>query len=113
MTANDAARALLDLLDRERRMILDGDLNDLNRIAIEKERLSKGLSGLSDPRIMVDLRAASHRNAALLDAAAAGIRDAIARVREIRTQAGRLSTYTQAGQRQAHVTASSKLERRA
>jgi len=113
MTSNDAAYAMLDILDRERKMILDGDISELERFAKEKETIARHLPGLRDPRLISRLSHAARRNANLIEAAAKGVRAAIDRVKDIRAQAGRLNTYTKDGMRASHATSAGSLERRA
>lgn len=113
MTSDDAAHVMLDLLERERELLLDGRVAELDRIAPEKERIAQNLQGLRNPGLIAKLRHEAQRNAAIIDSAAKGVRAAIGRVQDIRNQAGRLNTYTPEGKRASHQMVSGTLERRA
>ncbi|UWR02537.1 flagellar export chaperone FlgN [Ruegeria conchae] len=109
-------KALEDLLDQERKALIGGDLDDLNRLAPEKEDLIDALNGLkvidSDDLVRVQMKVA--RNQALLTSAAEGIRAVAERMSELRRVRQEFSTYDAAGQRNGYsVRLQAKLEKRA
>lgn len=113
MAQSDITRRLLELFDRERRIILDGRIEDLAGLEAEKVALSSRFEEVRDPRELALVRKKAVQSAELLAAATEGIKSALERVRDIRQQAGTLNTYTADGGRSNHATARGKLERRA
>ena len=95
----NATDAMRDLLDRERKAILDGRFDILERMSSEKERLvTLMLRGSTDLGILAELREKSERNGELLTAMRDGIRAAQDRVRKLQKGAEPLQTYDSTGQ---------------
>jgi flagellar biosynthesis/type III secretory pathway chaperone len=104
---------LEDLLDRERAMILEGRITDLERHSVEKARLSERLVGTVPVHALARLRSKADRNQALLEASASGIRSALQHLKEIRCASSRLETYAPDGARVSHGTGQPTVRRRA
>ena len=113
MTQDETLNLIRDIFEEERRMILSGRLADLERMRGRKERALSALTSLRNPDGLKVAQVLAKRNAALLDAAAQGVRAALRRVREIRSQAGSFQTYSRDGEREVHATGPGALERRA
>jgi flagellar biosynthesis/type III secretory pathway chaperone len=113
MQTNEIARLLEDILGQERRLILSGRIPELSQLAPRKEALIGAIASLQDTRTLARLRGAAERNDVLLASASRGIQAALDRVREIRSHAGTLQTYTPDGLRSCVSTVSGSLERRA
>ncbi len=108
--------ALEDLLDAERQIILNGDLQAVGRLAQQKERLLDNPAlAATTPEGLERIRTKASRNGVLLRAAMAGVRAAAARLEALRKGPGALNTYDRDGQRtllgQGQVTGA--LERKA
>lgn len=103
----DPAVAILtnldDLLDRERRALLDGDLDGISRSLREKERLIDALNaaGLTDQDDLVGIQEKVLRNQVLLDGALDGIRAVADRMSALRRIRDTLETYDQTGRKTA------------
>jgi flagellar biosynthesis/type III secretory pathway chaperone len=109
-----ASDALEDLLDRERKAVLGGRFDVLERLAAEKERLVQTVSrNGTGPNALMRLKSASERNSRLLDAMRAGVAAAQRRVSAMKNQKVSLQTYDAAGRVQAIATAPKKLGHRA
>lgn len=99
------ARLLSDLRDhllREAGILLRGDLTGLPAIAAEKEALANRLRGERPSltaRDEAELRALTHRNAMLTEAAQRGLAGARDRIRELHKVAAGLGTYAADGTR--------------
>lgn len=92
--------ALEDLLDRERAAILDGALEDMGRIASEKERVMERRELTApDQRSLDRVRRKAARNHQLLAAAIRGVRAVTVRLDVLRNGPSDMNTYDQAGQR--------------
>jgi flagellar biosynthesis/type III secretory pathway chaperone len=92
------ATALLDLLEEERRILLEGRLSSLGEVATRKERLLADLSGTQPGAAMAHrLRLASERNAGLLTACGEGIRAARRLVDAALAAPGPMTTYSADG----------------
>lgn len=90
------------LLDRERRCLLEGDLDGIAPIAEEKERLIDALNA-SDPAdgpALAPLQDKVARNQLLLDGALQGIRKVAARLAALRRIRRSLETYDARGRKQ-------------
>ncbi len=114
MTPDPAVTALEALLEEERQALLAGDIGRFATLADRKEALAGRLQGQdADPATLAALRSRLERNAALLDAALAGIRsvaDRLAAMREVREA---LATYDPRGQRRnIRQAAAPRLEKR-
>ena len=96
----DITDALEDLIDQERAAILAGALDDVSKIAIEKERIIGRLEITAcDPATLGRLRKKSKRNQQLLTAALRGVRAVMSRLNILRNGPGEMNTYDQSGQR--------------
>lgn len=92
--------ALEDLLDKERTAILNGALQDMGRLAGEKERvLEAGNMAVPDQSTLDRLRRKAARNQQLLTAAIRGVRAVTSRLDVLRNGPGEMNTYDRAGQR--------------
>jgi flagellar biosynthesis/type III secretory pathway chaperone len=104
------------LLDRERRALTGGELDQLADLIMRKETIIGRLGGLilSDPVRLDPLRDKMIRNRMLLDSALEGIRAVAGRMAELRRVRKGLETYDRAGQR-SHVDTALRpnVERRA
>jgi len=90
--------ALEDILDKERLAILDGALDDIDRIAREKETFLDGRDLLAhDVKTLERIRRKAVRNQHLLAAAIRGVRTVTARLEALRNGPGELSTYDKSG----------------
>ena len=94
----DPATALLDLLEDERRILLEGRLSSLGELAARKEQLLADLSGTRPGAAAAHrLRQASERNAGLLTACGEGIRAARRLVESALAAPGPMTTYSADG----------------
>lgn len=112
-THTDIVDALDDLLERERAALLTGDIDQINRLVAEKERLIEQLGG-QDSLALGELRDKALRNQALIDSALQGIRDVATRLQTLRQVRRSLETYDANGNRRSiegHVTP--RVEKRA
>lgn len=92
--------ALEDLLDKERAAILDGALEDMGRIASEKERvLERRELTAPDQKALDRVRRKAARNQQLLAAAIRGVRAVTARLDVLRNGPSDMNTYDRTGQR--------------
>jgi len=94
------ADELEDLLDAERRILLCGNLDAINRLTKQKTRI------LDSPHLKVNnaetlqrIRCKAQRNAVLLAAAMEGVKAAVARLGHLRKGPAPLDTYDCHGQR--------------
>jgi len=92
------ADALEDLLDKERAAILDGALQNMGRLAAEKQALM-GKHELTAPnrQVLDRLHHKAARNQQLLSAAISGVRSVTARLEQLRTGKCELNTYNRDG----------------
>ncbi len=91
--------ALEDLLERERRVILTGNLDLLARLAPEKSRLMSRMAIASGPAQTFDrVRRKADRNQELLVAAASGIKSVARRLQALQESREPLRTYDSTGQ---------------
>lgn len=103
----DPAAAILasldELLDRERRALLDGDLDGVSRSLREKERLIDALNAIepTDSYGLADIKGKMQRNQALLDGAIDGIRAVADRISALRRIRDTLETYDHTGRKTA------------
>lgn len=110
----DTHEALEDLLMRERGAILAGKFDDIEPLAMEKERLLKALSRTRiDSKALERIKELSERNALLYDAVRAGVGSALERLRSMREPRANLQTYDQSGRRRDISIAEAKTNRRA
>lgn len=104
------------LLDAERRALVDGDLDELARLYDGKEALITGLNALDrlESEQLQEVRHKMTRNQALLNSAMEGIRGVADRMAELRRLRQSLSTYDRDGRRhQFETPTEQKLEKRA
>jgi hypothetical protein len=105
---------LTALLERERNMLLEGSLAELEGIAKQKEDLLSGTAltsgGTAD---LAKIRQLSERNDRLLLASLEGIKAARSRLSDIRRAANQLETYTDAGKVRDLARPRRQVERRA
>ncbi len=109
-------KSLEEVLDLERAALVDGDLERLNHMVPEKEKLIGAINDLqvlsSDDLSRVHQKV--ERNQALLNSAAEGIRAVATRMAELRRVRQEFSTYGADGQRNGFtVRGQAKLEKRA
>ena len=92
--------ALEDLLDKERAAILDGALENMGRIASEKERvLERRELTAPDQRTLDRVLRKAARNQQLLAAAIRGVQAVTTRLDILRNGPSDMNTYDRAGQR--------------
>lgn len=105
--------ALEDLMVAEQKMIRDGRLQDLGRIAPLKAELLGRLSdaGQYTPDDLGRLRDIAQVNAGLLEAAGNGLKSALRQIEDVK-QAAIPATYTSDGGRTALGCQSSKLHQK-
>lgn len=112
----DLIETLDDLLDRERKSLLDGNIEQIENIMSEKERLFGDLNA-KQPAPSGDLekiRNKVKRNQALLNSALEGIRAVADRMAELRRVRAGLQTYDRRGNKQSFGTRTSpNMEKRA
>ena len=94
----------LDLLERERAMLLSGRLKDLQRLVSEKERVSERLRRvpLKSPNEARRLRSAADRNQRLITSAKRGLSEAIEQIRTAREPRS-LTTYAADGEKSSET----------
>ncbi len=96
----DTVDALETLLDKERRAILAGRFDQLERLTTEKERLQIRLQTETlSKRVMTNLKVKAQRNGRLLEAMQAGLKTASARLTALRALPNELHTYDAGGAR--------------
>lgn len=108
--------ALDDLLDKERKSLLAGDLDGISRSLHEKEQLIDGLNamGLHRDLELSGLKEKLSRNQVLLDGALDGISAVVGRIATLRRIRSTLETYDKAGRRMTiEATRASQVEKRA
>lgn len=99
---------LEDLLDRERRAILDADFVFLKRLFFTKERLIIKVSNEPEfPAKLGRLREKILQNQLLLESSAKGIRSVIESIKTLNQPKVSLHTYDNAGRRISHPTGQS------
>ncbi|MFK7939509.1 MAG: flagellar protein FlgN [Roseovarius sp.] len=100
--SQDLIDQLDGLLEQERDVLLEGQLEAMASIAKEKERLIDALNSLEpDPAYNIaDLQSKVARNQVLLDGALQGIRNVAARLAALRKIRRTLETYDATGQKQ-------------
>ena len=90
---NTAAEALDDLLEQERRMILDGRIEGLTGTNQHKEQLVRRLADQTDVPALNHLRRKVERNQTLLAAAARGLKAARGQLAAIKGEKPPMRTY--------------------
>ncbi|KUJ77905.1 flagellar biosynthesis protein FlgN [Ruegeria marisrubri] len=115
-TKIDPFRALEELLDLERKAVLDGQLGQLENLLPEKEKLfdSLGKSATGRSEQVQRVQKKLERNQALLESAADGVRAVFDRMAELRRVRQGLHTYDAAGKRNSFpVRLQTQLEKKA
>lgn len=116
MTSSDTLDALHDLLERERRALLAGRMDELERLVALKDALRAKLGDApplaAGPRLDA-LRALAAQNAELLNAARRGIEAASASLGMLRDGALKFETYNRDGQLRPMANRGSRIEKRA
>lgn len=99
----DTINALDDLLDAERRALLDGDLDEISRLMKHKEALIEALNTqeATDRAELDSLNSKVERNQELLNSALDGIRTVARRLAAMRRIRGSLDTYDAHGNKNA------------
>ncbi len=102
-----------DLLDRERRVILSGDIGELERITERKTRLFASLDFASahTQAAVQRISSKSRDNGELLSSAGKGIQSALDQVRDARSMFEQ-TIYGKDGARRSLVTPPSRLEQK-
>ncbi len=92
---------LVDLLEKERAALLDGDLETISKLLGTKEALIDALNDMpaAAPDGLRGLQAKVARNQALLDGALQGIRKVAARMAAFRKIRRTLETYDESGRK--------------
>lgn len=108
------AKALENLLDRERVVILNGDFKGLKKIQRDKNRMLAGqLNTESVARRKHSLKRKIERNQNLLLATAKGVKSIAQTLNSNNQGGGTLDTYGEDGRLQTHTAQSASFERRA
>ncbi|KAA9006731.1 hypothetical protein [Histidinibacterium aquaticum] len=108
------ARALFELLHRERKLLLGGDFRAISSILDEKRELAEAASDNTPaPDVLRRLNELLTTNQALLQAALAGTRDATRRIAALEQAAKHLTTYAQDGKKERLATELGSFARRA
>lgn len=105
-----------DLLEQERRALLEGDIDGIARSLQQKERLLDALSDIELTRDtdLAALQVKVLRNQKLLDGALEGIRSVANRISTLRRIRDTLETYDQSGRKTTFAGMSgSQVEKRA
>ena len=107
-------KQLMALLATERTILQDGDLTKLDKITPQKDALTRDIAQLqlsaADAR---EMQAAAQRNADLLSAALAGVKEARARLTALEEVQSGLSIYDSQGGKQTVAQRQGQLERKA
>jgi flagellar biosynthesis/type III secretory pathway chaperone len=104
------------LLEKERSILLSGELGQLQEVLTEKTELIDALRALDapQPEEVEALREKAQRNQLLFDGALSGIRRVADRLAELRKIQHSFDTYDDAGQRRTiEGTIARKVEKRA
>ncbi|MFD0910586.1 flagellar biosynthesis protein FlgN [Ruegeria arenilitoris] len=109
-------KALEEVLDLERRALVEGDLDRLGQMMPQKEKLIGAINEMQvhDSDGLIRLHQKVERNQGLLNSAAEGIRAVMNRMAELRKIRQEFTTYDASGQRNGFaVRQDPKLEKRA
>jgi hypothetical protein len=90
---------LMALLDRERRLVLDGKYEEIGALQADKARLMSCLEEGAESATLARLRSHAETNLALLAAAREGFASARARLRELERLARGAGAYDRTGGR--------------
>lgn len=109
------AEKLEQLLEDERKALLEGDFDRIETLLEEKEALAHGVEGQHlTEETLEPLRDGLRRNNELYNQALAGLRNVAARLTDVNTVRKSLNTYDSSGQAQViDAPADKRLERRA
>jgi len=117
---NDSIQPLIDelddLLDSEKKALVQGDMERVGRLVSQKEFLIESLNALDnlDRENLTQLHRKVMRNQTLLDSALEGIRAVATRMSELRRVRSGLETYDSQGQKQRFdIQRSVQVEKRA
>ena len=109
-----AADAFEDLLEREKRLILAGDIDGVHRLSREKNRLMKRLAkSRIDPERLARLRVRADHNNTLLEASARGFRAVQAQLARLSDAGVEHRTYARDGRRRDLGRGANGMNRRA
>lgn len=106
---NDSSE-LLEILEEERALLLDGEVQALGEL-IPRKTAAVAALGDQDAEILADLQAFATRNEELLQSAIAGVKSARERLEGRKGHDG-FQTYTAQGNRQVIGSSRPKFERR-
>ncbi|WP_425044830.1 hypothetical protein [Primorskyibacter sp. S87] len=112
---NDVASALTSILERERKVLLEGELEQLGELLVEKEKLLSefALNPMSDDNKLRALREDFGRNLAMLESAKEGIQAVSLQLSEFLKVHQGLDVYRPSGAReQLGVRRSHTIEKR-
>lgn len=115
-TPQDIIDALDGLLETERQLLLEGDLEGLQGLLTRKEDLIDAMNDMvpKQEAVLSELHEKVVRNQALLSSALAGIRAVAERVSNQRQMRKSLETYDESGRKKTYQTSSkSTVEKRA
>jgi len=115
-TPQEIIDALDELLETERKHLLDGNLEALGDLLVEKEELIDAMNDMNPPvtEALSGIQLKVVRNQALLSSALEGIRAVAERVASLRQVRKSLETYDQSGRKQTYETkAKTSVEKRA
>ena len=90
---------LEELLDRERTILMAGQVDQLGRLAEQKTALMAKVQTGSDPDSLESLRRKALRNASLLEAASRGVKSVKDRIAQLRRGPESLFVYSPSGDR--------------
>lgn len=111
---NRQMKRLMSVLTAENSILRQGTLDALPNLTQQKELLMRDLEQLKVSREdLAELQTAARRNAQLLSAAMAGVKEARARLGELDAVQSGLSIYTALGDKQTVAKQSTGLERKA
>lgn len=112
----DTIDSLAEILDQERKSLLNGNLDSINRVSQKKEALIRILntSELLNQERLVELNGKMKRNQALLSSALDGVKSVAERFADMRQIRESLATYDSNGRRKKiTVLQKSSVEKRA
>ena len=92
----DAFKKLAELLEEERDALLRGQIDQLDRFMVQKELLSSALQTAGPEQLRL-LALPLARNAALINAARAGVQDVLDTLKKQRAARTSLSSYDRSG----------------
>jgi hypothetical protein len=114
MSAERKLKSVESYLERERRILRNGQITELADLAEDRE---KALALLGAARgngpVLQRLRSEVDRNNALMEAAASGLRAAIKRISDLRAASGPIGSYSAKGERLEIGSNSPTVERKA